>query len=126
MFGIVGGMRKNLISRFHRLAWVSYVLAMIVSSLIPVDFSQAPEYSDKIMHAAAYCLLVLFWPPSRLRSAGVMLGFAAGLGLVLEIAQGILPTGRFMDPWDALANALGACLGLGLMLAARRGSGGRS
>ena len=125
MFGIVGGMRKNLISRFHRLAWVSYALALVVSSLIPVDFSQAPEHSDKIMHAAAYCLLVLFWPPAWLRSAGVMLGLAAGLGLALEIAQGILPTGRYMDPWDALANALGACLGLGLMLAVRRGSGGR-
>ena len=32
--------------------------------------------------------------------------------LALEIGQGVLPTGRFMDLWDALANALGAGLGL--------------
>jgi hypothetical protein len=64
------------------------------------------------MHLLAYALLVLAWPRVWTFSHPAMFGLAAGLGLALEAGQGVLPTGRFMDSWDALANALGAGLGL--------------
>ena len=114
-------MRKNAFPAARRVVWTLYVLALVVSSLMPVNLAQAPHNSDKAMHLLAYGLLVLLWPPSWTRPAPVMFGFAAGLGLALEVAQGLLPTGRFLDPWDALANALGAGLGLTILLVRRRG-----
>lgn len=107
---------RAYISSLHKLAWTGYALALIVCSLAPVDLSGAPEHGDKLLHFLAYCLLVLFWPPSWL---GIPSRFvlAAALGLGLEVAQGALPTGRFADPWDALANTLGAALGAGMICA---------
>ncbi len=113
-------MRKSSVPLLQRLFWTLYVLALVVSSLMPAAFPHAPDNSDKVTHALAYCLLVLLWPPAWKRPLPVMFGFAVGLGLALEVAQGILPTGRYMDIWDALANTLGAALGLALVLAGRR------
>lgn len=113
-------MRNPAFPLFRKAFWVAYVLALIVSSLMPVAFPEAPEGSDKALHLLAYCLLVVFWPPDWFRPAAVMFGFAAGLGVALEIAQGVLPTGRLLDPWDALANCLGAGLGLACLLAWRK------
>jgi VanZ family protein len=111
---------RAYISSLHKLAWVGYALALTVCSLAPVDLSGAPEHGDKVMHFLAYCLLVLLWPPAWLGLAG-RFALAAALGLGIEIAQGVLPTGRFADPLDALANALGAALGVGIVrLWARR------
>jgi VanZ family protein len=83
---------------------------------MPVSLSDAPDNTDKVLHALAYCLLVLFWPPAWRRGPLAVFAFAAGLGVVLEIFQGVLPTGRYLDPWDALANALGAAAGLAVLI----------
>lgn len=105
---------RAYISSLHKLAFFDGVRPGPGSfaPLAPVDLSGAPEHGDKLPHFLAYCLLVLFWPPSWL---GIPSRFvlAAALGLGLEVAQGALPTGRFADPWDALANTLGAALGAG-------------
>lgn len=122
-------MRNDAFPVLRKIFWVLYVLALSVSSLMPVDLSGAPEDCDKAMHFLAYLLLVALWPPAWSRPAPVIFGFAAGLGVALEIMQGILPTGRFADPWDALANSLGAGLGLVVLRFAhlrRRGAEGRS
>lgn len=105
---------RAYISSLHKLVWTGYALALTVCSLAPVDLSGAPEHGDKLMHFLAYCLLVLLWPPSWFGVPG-RFALAAALGLVLEVAQGALPTGRFADPWDALANTLGAALGAGII-----------
>lgn len=97
----------------HKILWIGYLLVLIVLSLVPVHLPDGPEDSDKIMHLAAYMLVVLLWPRSWLRSNWAMFCFATGLGLVLECGQGVLPTGRFMEVRDVLANSLGASLGLG-------------
>ncbi|GAB6110708.1 VanZ family protein [Desulfomicrobium salsuginis] len=112
-------MRNFAFTMCRKAFWVAYVLALVVSSLMPVAFPEAPEGSDKALHLLAYCLLVAFWPPAWLRPAAVMFSFAAVLGVVLEIAQGVLPTSRFADPWDAVANCLGAGLGLACLQAWR-------
>ena len=109
-------MRENTVISLHKLVFAAYVLALIVGSLVPVDMSGAPDQSDKLFHFLAYGLMVFLWPGAWVRSFMTMFGFAAGLGLFLEIAQGMLPTGRFMDLWDALANAAGAGLGVGVVM----------
>jgi glycopeptide antibiotics resistance protein len=82
------------------------------------------------MHLLAYAVLVLTWPRGWKTSQPIRFGLAAGLGLILEIGQDVLPTGRFMDLWDALANALGAGLGLAgrqvLVVALGRAAGRQS
>ena len=119
MFGIGGGMRKFPL--LWKCCWVFYVLALGIASLMPVHLPDAPDNSDKVLHGLAYCLLVLLWPQAWRRNAIAMFAFAAGLGVFLEIGQGVLPTGRYLDPWDALANSLGAAAGLAvLMLRERR------
>jgi VanZ family protein len=118
-------MRNNAFPALQKAFWTVYVMALVVSSLTPVDLSGAPADSDKAMHLLAYLLLVVLWPPAWIRPAPFMFAFAAGLGIVLEVAQGILPTGRFADPWDALANCLGAGLGLAVLRAWRSGAEGR-
>jgi VanZ family protein len=118
-------MRNNAFPALQKAFWTVYVMALVVSSLTPVDLSGAPADSDKAMHLLAYLLLVVLWPPAWIRPAPFMFAFAAGLGIVLEVAQGILPTGRFADPWDALANCLGAGIGLAVRRAWRSGAEGR-
>lgn len=105
-------MRFHQAPLFHQWLWTGYLLALIVGSLLPVHLPQTVEHGDKAMHVLSYALLVLTWPRGWNTSQPIRFGLAAGLGLLLEIGQGVLPTGRFMDLWDALANALGAGLGL--------------
>lgn len=105
-------MRALLGPFWHTALWSGYLLALVVFSLLPVELPATAAHSDKVMHLLAYALLVLFWPrPWELRSWS-MVGLAAALGLVLEVGQAVLPTGRCMDPQDAVANTLGAMLGL--------------
>lgn len=105
-------MRENTVISLHKFFWAAYVLVLIVGSLIPVDMSGAPEQSDKAVHFLAYGLMAFFWPVSWRRSFLAAFCLSAGLGLLLEFGQGVLPTGRFFDPWDALANAVGAAIGV--------------
>lgn len=104
-------MRENSVIFLHKLLWAAYVLALVAGSLAPVNMSGAPEQSDKFLHFLAYGLMVFFWPAGWKNFRLSPFWLAAGLGLALEIAQGVLPTGRFMDIWDVAANAIGAGVG---------------
>ena len=42
MFGIGGGMRNNAFPALQKAFWTVYVMALVVSSLTPVDLSGAP------------------------------------------------------------------------------------
>lgn len=103
--------------RRRKIVWAVYVLVLCVTSLMPQELAQAPG-SDKLHHFLAYALLVLLWPsgPSLIR----IVALAAGLGALLELGQGILPTGRCMEGADAVANTVGACLGAVIIFAWQR------
>jgi VanZ family protein len=117
-------MRENTVIFLRKFIFAAYVLALIVGSLVPVDMSGAPDQSDKAFHFLAYGLMVFFWPAGWKGFRLSPFWLAAGLGLLLEIAQGALPTGRFMDLRDVAANVLGAAVGAAVAL--RRKHGGRS
>jgi VanZ family protein len=86
--------------------------------LLPV----VPAGGDKLEHLLGYGLLAAI--AVQVFAARAML-LRAGLGLVLlgvllELAQGLLTSTRAMDPMDALANTLGVALGMATALTAAR------
>ena len=89
------------------------MLLGVYLSLRPVPaVAPAVPHLDKLIHAGGYAVLAafavcLFHGAARLRAlAGVWL-----LGAAIELAQGLLPTGRMMEGADLLANSLGIGLG---------------
>lgn len=95
--------------------WWSAVVAVVAFSLVPAFFlPQVPEGGDKVEHFLSYFLLAaaavqLFAPRHAVLRAGTGL---IAMGIVLEIAQGLLTSTRQMDASDALANTLGVVGGL--------------
>lgn len=92
------------------------VLAVIAVSLLPSgDLPPSPfAGSDKVGHFLTYaalsayaCMLFARMRPQALCAAGLIV-----LGVLLEYAQASLTDSRMGDGRDALANALGALLGL--------------
>ncbi len=101
-------------TRVRTIVWGGYLVAVIILSLMPVAVPQTVVHGDKLMHFLAYAGLAALWP--RWLGHGPWAAFwASVVGVALEVGQGVLPTGRYMDSQDALANALGASLGVSLM-----------
>ena len=107
----------------YRRLWLALgyalVVAVIVSSLvswggIPGRFPGV----DKLEHVAAYLVLMVWFAGLQPRRTWRWVALALlGMGLVLEIAQGLMHMHRMADPVDMIANAAG--IGLGAMAAAR-------
>jgi VanZ family protein len=86
---------------------------------VPVDLPRIPGL-DKVLHAGGYGLLgILFYRAYRSRwpnasgwaTANASLISAALYGLTDELHQSFVPS-RTADPWDWLADTLGALLGV--------------
>jgi VanZ family protein len=100
---------------------IAYCLLIFIqsSSADPMDLPAIPVI-DKLLHGAAYSLLgVLFYRAYRSRwpdasgwtMANASLLSAAFYGMTDEIHQYFVP-GRSADPWDWLADTVGAMLGV--------------
>ncbi len=84
------------------------------------------DWQDKLMHAGAFGVLAALtwlWAARRTRLTGLGLAlfawaWAAAYGCVDEWHQSFVP-GRVADPWDALADAVGAAMMAGWL--ARQG-----
>jgi hypothetical protein len=85
------------------------VLLVVYFSLTPQLPPLGVQLWDKANHAAAYCLLMLWFAQLRWRRLPLALGLLA-LGGGLELAQGL--TGhRQASGLDLLANAIGIAAG---------------
>lgn len=104
----------------HRRLWLTlWIAGMLLGTYLSLRPVPAAEpvlpHLDKLVHAGGYAALAafaacLFDAPARLRAlAGVWL-----LGAAIELAQGLLPTGRLMEAADLLANSAGIMLGSAL------------
>jgi VanZ family protein len=81
-----------------------------------------PGQFDKLQHALAYAFLAVWFTGifPRAQFWKVALGLVC-LGLALEFLQHVMQFGRYGDPWDVLANAVG--VGAGVALGAWRTGG---
>ena len=106
----------------HAPAWivasVLLVVAVLYLSLAPLNVpADLPTNFDKVEHAAAYVLLVVWFTGlvARPRYWRVVVALVV-FGLMIEFLQAAMPFGRQGDPWDVLANITG--IGVGLVIAA--------
>ena len=93
-------------------------LALFIAwqSLVPPSDIPGPKLWDKLLHFIAYGSLsvpVALWLGPRKLVVSLILIIAYGIGL--ELAQHLAPTGRVGSGADALANALGGLMGVGLI-----------
>ncbi len=92
-----------------------YLIALILSSLVPFSGIDAPGNSDKIAHFIAYCGLAVFaYFVARSFNTRLYLFLSIlALGILLEFLQLPIP-GRSFSYFDMLANVSGAIFGFGL------------
>jgi hypothetical protein len=100
----------------HRRLWLglgsALAVAVIVSSLVPGGVPGLGLGLDKLAHASAYFVLMVWFAGLQPRRLWGRLALALiGLGLVLEVAQGAMHMHRVADARDLLANAVGVALG---------------
>lgn len=106
----------------YRRLWISLgvaiALGVIVASLVPGGPPGRFPGHDKLAHAGAYLVLMVWFAGLQPRSTWRWVALALlGMGLVLEVAQGLMHMHRMADPVDVIANAAG--IGIGAMAAAR-------
>jgi VanZ family protein len=98
--------------------WLAVVLVFVVCLVPAPDLPMAPPGGDKIEHFLAYFLLAAS-AVQLYEGRRVLWRVAIGLvvlGIAVEFAQGALTTTRSMDPWDAVADAIGVAIGLASVL----------
>lgn len=106
--------------RFPRLwsapGWL-LVVGVVVGSLLPGGVVQAVMIGDKIMHAGAYMLLMVWFAGLYRRGLYVVIAVGlSGLGIALDLLQGLTRT-RTFDWYDVAANLAGVLVGCALAFA---------
>ena len=107
-------------------AWVAasvlLVAAVVYGSLSVGVQLPGPGQFDKLQHAVAYAFLAVWFTGIVARGNFWKVALAlASLGLALEFLQHVMQIGRYGDPWDMAANAVG--IGVGVALGAWRTGG---
>ena len=102
-----------------RVASVLLVVGVLFASLAPLgDAFEVPKHVDKVEHLLAYAALTVWFAGLFVRARYGWIALAlAGLGMLIEVLQGLMGAGRRADAWDLAANLLG--IGLGLAVAVR-------
>lgn len=100
-----------------------YALAaaiLFVLCVVPTSDLPDPGTGDRFEHSAAWFVLTitgyLLAPNRRL----AIPAFALAYGVLIEVIQGLAPTGRHSDPWDFAADSLGVALAVAVFLVVRR------
>jgi VanZ family protein len=109
----------NSALRWHK-AWLAlWLFGMVLGIYLSLRPSGAEmpamPFADKLIHGSGYGLLavlaVCLFERARRWQA---LAWLLCLGGLIELVQGLLPTGRMMEAADVLANAIGIAAGAGL------------
>jgi VanZ family protein len=114
----------------HRRLWVAMsavlVAAVVYGSLTPHLVLPVPGNFDKVEHFSAYCTLAL-WFTGLFRRTGYWKVAVSllGLGLSMEILQGLMHMGRSAEALDMVANTVGVAAGLAVAVVLTGGWAGR-
>lgn len=96
-----------------RLSLWGYSFFIVWASLRPSGSGGAVPHLDKVFHVLVYAILAFVmataWP--KLPKAKVFWACVA-FGGIMEVAQGVIASGRTASLYDGLANSVGAALGL--------------
>jgi len=95
------------------LGWL-LVMGVIVGSLLPGPALPSVSMNDKLEHAGAYCLLMVWFAglyPRRLYLLVASVLLALGIGL--DLLQGLTET-RSLEFFDIVADFVGIVIGLAL------------
>lgn len=100
---------------------IAAILVITLLSLLPGSDVPGVHWSDKISHLVAYTALAGAAIVAR-RSLGAwqVILLVVAYGLVIEVAQGLMPYGREASFLDAIANTAGALVGAAAGLAIER------
>jgi len=109
------------LSRPWRLGLYALAAAILfVLCVLPSEDLPKTATGDRTEHTVAWFVLTvtgyLLAPKRRI----AIPAFALAYGLVVEVLQGVLPTGRHSDVLDVLADFLGVGLGVAAFLLVRR------
>ncbi len=95
-----------------RISAIAWAAAIGVVSLLPAERALVSGLWDKLEHAAAFAVLAVFIRLAWRRIHSLAIFFMVTIyGGLIELAQFFSP-GRFPDPWDGLANAVGGLCAL--------------
>jgi VanZ family protein len=96
------------------LGWL-FVISVATGSLLPAPVvDDLMDDNDKLMHASAYLMLMVWFGGLYPRRKHLRIAVALlGLGIALDLLQGLTST-RSLDVYDMVANSLG--LGVGFAL----------
>lgn len=106
--------------------FISWMVFITLFSLLSFSGVQTSHYNiphlDKAVHFTFYFVMVLLaflaksnrvWKGfESLKLLWAIVLFAIGYGIIIEIIQDVATVAREGDPWDALANSLGAISGI--------------
>lgn len=112
--------------RWILLVLAIYWIALFIGTHVPLgEVEGLPEHSDKGMHFGAYAglaFLLGLWigagRPMRWRHYLAAFGIVAAYGILDELLQIPLES-RSGDPYDLLADCIGATIGLAALFAVR-------
>lgn len=89
---------------------------MFALSLLPTADVPVRGFNDKINHVLGFMTMTVWFCALFERRRWLMVGVALlALGVLIEVTQGLLPTGRKADVLDLVADLLG--IAAGVMLA---------
>ena len=93
--------------------WFGWALCVALSLVQPPDLGVDMPEGDKLGHLVAYGLLSAWaaWLFATARARWLACAGLVALGLLMEVAQGLLTEHRMMDGRDAWADTLGVALG---------------
>lgn len=99
----------------RRAAAVAWTVAIFAACSIPGDaLPRAPIVSaDKIVHVVMFAVFAVLWIRAAPGRGWTILAAAVAFAVGIEVWQQLPLVGRTADPWDAVADVLGAALGLG-------------
>lgn len=104
-----------------QLVYFTYIVVVIIASLLPGRQLEGIGYFDKLGHFLAYTLMSLFGLiVFRTRGSRIaVIIFCLLLGVALELIQATVSE-RDASLADGIANILGVFVGVGIFLLARR------